>query len=73
MKGGAKLRIAARVFGGWCLIAVIAVTGLAAASIDSHNALQLADAVKAGDHAAVRQLIDHHADVNTLQSDGPCE
>ena len=64
------MRIAARVFGGWCLIAVIAVAGLAAASNDSRNALQLADAVKAGDQAAVRQLLEQHANVNAPQADG---
>ena len=52
--------------GGWLLLYVLSVAGLAVASGD----LRLADAVEKGDKEAARSLLKQQADVNTPQPDG---
>ena len=52
--------------GGWWLLYVLSVAGLAVASGD----LQLADAVEKGDKEAARSLLKQQADVNAPQPDG---
>ena len=49
-----------------CMVFLLSVAGLAAAS----NDLGLVDAVKQRDHEAVRSLLTEHAEVNALQADG---
>ena len=50
----------------WWMVSLLSVAGLAAASSD----LGLLDAVKEGDHEAVRSLLTEHANVNAPQADG---
>jgi len=51
---------------GWSMISLLSVASLAFAS----NDLQLLEAAKKGNKAAVRSLLKQHADVNTSQGDG---
>ena len=53
-------------FGPWGLAALLSVGSLIAAGPDA----RLADAAKASDKAAIRALIEKHADVNAPQIDG---
>ena len=50
----------------WWLVFLLSVASLTAASSD----LGLVDAVKEGDHEAVRSLLREHADVNAPQAYG---
>ena len=55
---GAEIRL----FGVWCIVTLLSVASLAAASSD----LRLIDSVKKRHKEAVRSLLQHHSDVNAL-------
>jgi uncharacterized protein len=48
----------------------VVLLGLSALTLSAAGSSEVADAVMRGDRPAVKQLVDHHADVNAPQADG---
>ena len=64
------LKATATGLASWCMVSLLSVASLCAASADLGSNVRMVDAAKRQDKEAVRSLIKNHADVNVADADG---